>query len=141
MMVKVGTMLEKEQSSLSLLASSYCIQGIAHFFEGDFNDAEDYLSLAARWSENSTQQAIAYGNLGALIWLRNDLNGDSVNNYYKRALYKRLSSPIKGEKIGLSIDINEEIKTLIKDLFLNYFLLFYVNTFCLFLFLMLHFQT
>ena len=102
--------LQKEQSSLSLLASSYCIQGIAHFFEGDFNDAEDYLSLAARWSENSTQQAIAYGNLGALMWLRNDLNGDSVNNYYKRALYKRLSSPIKGEKIGLSIDINEEIK-------------------------------
>ena len=108
--------LQSEQSSLSLLSSSYCTQGIAHFCQGHFHDAEDYLAMAARWSENSTQQAISYGNLGALHWLRNDMNsGDSLNNYYKRALYNRIASPMKGEKRGLGIDISDDVKNKTND--------------------------
>lgn len=59
----------------TLLSKSYSIEGLAHLCSGDYSEAEVYLQLAARWATTPLLSNISLNNLGALMWLRDDLIG------------------------------------------------------------------
>jgi hypothetical protein len=44
--------------------------GLSHYFKGEMDDAEQFLQMAARWSLNPAQNAVALNNLGTLSWTR-----------------------------------------------------------------------
>ena len=54
--------------NLDLVANSYSLLGISAMFSGDFDTSEEYLQLAARWSQTPTDQLKALNNLGAYHW-------------------------------------------------------------------------
>jgi hypothetical protein len=39
-------------------------------YQDEFDEAEQYLQMAARWSQTSTDSATALNNLGTLSWMR-----------------------------------------------------------------------
>lgn len=46
------------------LGKTYSLLGITHLCSGDFEKAEEYLQMAARWSESSLEKMKALNNLG-----------------------------------------------------------------------------
>jgi len=52
--------------NLDLVANSYSLLGLSSMFNGDFETSEEYLQLAARWSQNPTDQLKSLNNLGNL---------------------------------------------------------------------------
>lgn len=48
----------------SLFSATYGLKGLAQLFIGDYELAEEFLQMSARWAQNSLDQLIAMNNLG-----------------------------------------------------------------------------
>ena len=54
---------------LPLIASSYSMRGVCALQMHDWDAAEEFLQLAARWSQTPITQIIALNNLGCVHWM------------------------------------------------------------------------
>jgi len=90
---------EKEWESVdkpALLSKSYSMQGLSHLCAGNYSDAEVYLQLAARWATSPLLSNISLNNLGALMWLRDDLTetNTSASTEHYQQIQQKLLSPV-----------------------------------------------
>jgi len=59
---------EAEVLPLPLIAASYSMRGLCALHTQDWDDAEEYLQLAARWSQSPLTHLVALHNLGCAHW-------------------------------------------------------------------------
>ena len=84
--------------------------GLSSLHKNDLMDAEQYLQMAARWSQSYKENAIALNNLGTLSFMKLGLSFNEINHNKNKDQNKNLNQDkIQNENKNLGQNLNNNL--------------------------------